>query len=524
MWAEARKQEKKIRGIMVDHKKRAERRREYYEKIKQDPAQFLQISGRSCKLHIDHNAIGPEPPNVMMPWQGNAEISIDRFDVRAHLDYIADVQIEENTYPEESKEMRPLNYERYRILIQNGFLKIKEERFLKTLALEEKYGGKTYQTQKAEDDKKKLEKSKAAIGFTYEDSTPTETPQQSSASGSAPGAANTQTENPEQSESDDDFDDLDTVINFSALSRDQQYDLNSIGRSYFLGREDFIKYLQHEADEQENAKTAKAEEEEKSAFSGRKSRKERRILKEKRLAGRVPSPPSYATYEQGDKKHKKSMDHSTSEESSRSASPVDRRAVGKVEYISTFGEEKSKRNSSKDKKSKKRSKRDRSSSSSSSSDDGRSGGKYRSKYRRKRRSSSSSSEAETGNGKSTAAEAPPPPPVKRYYGRKRTETDEEKLTEDEDGPATEFSKSECSNYQQLYTREASNVSISQFKWTLQLAVCATKTAMINSNFSASSPEVSCKNSVKLTSFVNYFFFLQSSVLQKSFSLIFIGLI
>jgi len=518
MWAEARKQEKKIRGIMVDHKKRAERRREYYEKIKQDPAQFLQISGRSCKLHIDHNAIGPEPPNVMMPWQGNAEISIDRFDVRAHLDYIADVQIEENTYPEESKEMRPLNYERYRILIQNGFLKIKEERFLKTLALEEKYGGKTYQTQKAEDDKKKLEKSKAAIGFTYEDSTPTETPQQSSASGSAPA------ENPEQSESDDDFDDLDTVINFSALSRDQQYDLNSIGRSYFLGREDFIKYLQHEADEQENAKTAKAEEDEKSAFSGRKSRKERRILKEKRLAGRVPSPPSYATYEQGDKKHKKSMDHSTSEESSRSASPVDRRAVGKVEYISTFGEEKSKRNSSKDKKSKKRSKRDRSSSSSSSSDDGRSGGKYRSKYRRKRRSSSSSSEAETGNGKSTAAEAPPPPPVKRYYGRKRTETDEEKLTEDEDGPATEFSKSECSNYQQLYTREASNVSISQFKWTLQLAVCATKTAMINSNFSASSPEVSCKNSVKLTSFVNYFFFLQSSVLQKSFSLIFIGLI
>ena len=33
MWAEARKQEKKVRGIMVDHKKRAERRREYYEKI-----------------------------------------------------------------------------------------------------------------------------------------------------------------------------------------------------------------------------------------------------------------------------------------------------------------------------------------------------------------------------------------------------------------------------------------------------------------------------------------------------------
>lgn len=33
MWHEARKQERKIRGIMVDYKKRAERRRDFYEKI-----------------------------------------------------------------------------------------------------------------------------------------------------------------------------------------------------------------------------------------------------------------------------------------------------------------------------------------------------------------------------------------------------------------------------------------------------------------------------------------------------------
>lgn len=33
MWHEARKQEKKLRGIMVDYKRRAERRREFYEKI-----------------------------------------------------------------------------------------------------------------------------------------------------------------------------------------------------------------------------------------------------------------------------------------------------------------------------------------------------------------------------------------------------------------------------------------------------------------------------------------------------------
>ena len=33
MWHEARKHERKLRGMMVDYKKRAERRREYYEKI-----------------------------------------------------------------------------------------------------------------------------------------------------------------------------------------------------------------------------------------------------------------------------------------------------------------------------------------------------------------------------------------------------------------------------------------------------------------------------------------------------------
>lgn len=33
MWQEARKQEKKLRGIMIDFKKRAERRQAYYAKM-----------------------------------------------------------------------------------------------------------------------------------------------------------------------------------------------------------------------------------------------------------------------------------------------------------------------------------------------------------------------------------------------------------------------------------------------------------------------------------------------------------
>lgn len=33
MWQEMRKHEKKLRGMIVDYKKRSERRKEYYEKI-----------------------------------------------------------------------------------------------------------------------------------------------------------------------------------------------------------------------------------------------------------------------------------------------------------------------------------------------------------------------------------------------------------------------------------------------------------------------------------------------------------
>merc|ERR1711994_475913 len=72
----------------------------------------------------------------------------------------------------EKREQRVLNYERYRILVQNDFLKIPEERFLRTIELEEQYGGKTYQATKAKDDKRKIKKEGkigAAIEFNYED-------------------------------------------------------------------------------------------------------------------------------------------------------------------------------------------------------------------------------------------------------------------------------------------------------------------------------------------------------------------
>lgn len=60
---------------------------------------------------------------IRMPWRGDADSMIDRFDVRAHLDTLPPPS---NTSPkltaEEDWEERQANYERYRILIQNDFL------------------------------------------------------------------------------------------------------------------------------------------------------------------------------------------------------------------------------------------------------------------------------------------------------------------------------------------------------------------------------------------------------------------
>lgn len=64
-----------------------------------------------------------------MPWQGEGDNLIDRFDVRAHLDVIPEVKGEpgggELLTPQEELNASLLNYERYRILIQNEASKSK---------------------------------------------------------------------------------------------------------------------------------------------------------------------------------------------------------------------------------------------------------------------------------------------------------------------------------------------------------------------------------------------------------------
>ncbi|KAK2707176.1 hypothetical protein QYM36_015007 [Artemia franciscana] len=289
MWAEARKHEKKIRGMMVDHRKRAERRREYYEKIKADPTQFLQVHGRKCKIHIDPTiAAAADSPATMMPWQGRTDCMIDRFDSRAHLDIIKEYKPPQKEVDAESLswQERQTNYERYRIVIQNDFLGIHEEKFLHQIFLEEHFG---VSYNKPEEEKKKaLSSKRIAIGYNYDEG---------STSGNAEVYApvkieesNTQEENEEDIEDID----LDLAIAVDALSTEQMHTLNQSGQKYGLGRQDFMSLLSNDLTEQEELRLQKIEAEEKLALQGRRTRRERRLLKDLRLAGRSISPPSYA--------------------------------------------------------------------------------------------------------------------------------------------------------------------------------------------------------------------------------------
>ncbi|KAM9590652.1 CLK4-associating serine/arginine rich protein-like [Morphnus guianensis] len=332
MWHEARKHERKLRGMMVDYKKRAERRREYYEKIKKDPAQFLQVHGRACKVHLDSAiALAAESPVNMMPWQGDANNMIDRFDVRAHLDYIPmyTPPLLNPISPEQESDERKCNYERYRGLVQNDFAGISEEQCLYQIYIDELYGG----LQKPnEDEKKKLAEKKASIGYTYEDSTVAELENSLEKQGD-------EEDSEEDSNTDEDevIPDIDVEVDVDELNQEQVADLNKQATAYGMAEGDFVRMLRKDKEEAEAIKNAKALEEEKAMYSGRRSRRQRREFREKRLKGRKISPPSYArrdspTYDP----YKRSPSESTSESHSRSRTPSPGHEE-KITFITSFG-------------------------------------------------------------------------------------------------------------------------------------------------------------------------------------------
>ncbi|XP_026478182.1 CLK4-associating serine/arginine rich protein-like isoform X2 [Ctenocephalides felis] len=315
MWHEARRQEKKIRGMLVDYQRRAERRRDFFETIKADPTQFLQIHGRQCKIHLDPAvAIAGDSPANMMPWQNNLDNMIDRFDVRAHLDYIPDTIpcYKEDLTPEE----RHCNYESYRILAQNTFLGIREEKFLQQLAYEEQFGITPEESNKK---KKSSSNTGAAIGYNYEN---TEV---------IPGKSEKTDKDGNSDSSDSEVEiDMDVSIDITKVGLAQANEMNIAAQAYGMADNDFYSFLTKDADEAESLRIAREEEQEKAMYSGRKSRRERRQHKEKRLLDHHFTSFSFAVEkapEEGPKVEKSV---------SRSPSPS---SLGQITYITSFGGE-----------------------------------------------------------------------------------------------------------------------------------------------------------------------------------------
>ncbi|KAH9642205.1 hypothetical protein HF086_005535 [Spodoptera exigua] len=238
--------------------------------LKAEPTQFLQLHGRPCKIHLDPAiAAAGEGPAIMMPWQGDTNNMIDRFDVRAHLDYIPEVRYPEIPPEELSPEERQCNYERYRILAQNVFLGISEDKFLQQLAIEEQFG---VTIEEKEHQKEKLHEKKgtgAAIGYNYNDP------------GAQPSGSNgPDTKKVEQKDSDDDSDleiiDVDLSIDVNKMEASQAHELNGVGPQFGMAGCDLFSFLTGDADDAEHQKQLLREEKEKAMFSGRKSRRERR--------------------------------------------------------------------------------------------------------------------------------------------------------------------------------------------------------------------------------------------------------
>ncbi|KAI8881908.1 hypothetical protein K501DRAFT_316477 [Backusella circina FSU 941] len=112
--------EEQIKELMVDHKRRAERRRAYYESRLGDPHQLLRVIGSSSKVYPDAEQFYyHENTDNLMPWQGNTDIKIDRFDGRSLLDFVPEVIRQDVVFSREEREMQDeLNFERYHDLIE----------------------------------------------------------------------------------------------------------------------------------------------------------------------------------------------------------------------------------------------------------------------------------------------------------------------------------------------------------------------------------------------------------------------
>ncbi|EJD74457.1 splicing factor, variant [Loa loa] len=324
MWHEARRQEKLIRSQMIDSVKRNERRKQFYENVRKDPEQFMQVHGRKCQIHMDPAvARAAEASSILRRWQGDPNVLIDRFDVRAHMDYIPETKSDIEKRSVVDVEELQCEYERYRILVLNEFDRVSEKTFLKEIAAKEFWPDESTSTSvaRAEQEKKRLLRDrKAAVAFTYGD---TQTVQGKSL------------EMDDSDEEDEivDSDEFDLKLDVDTLDAEQRRNLNKLGIRYGISSGAFSSLLKMDRREQDETHQLKEIEKAKLALAGRQAKAERAVLKKKRALivgkGCLNEEATTTLLSFVTKSQKERL-----ETSSSSSTEEDE---GRTEFITTFG-------------------------------------------------------------------------------------------------------------------------------------------------------------------------------------------
>ncbi|XP_019851575.1 PREDICTED: CLK4-associating serine/arginine rich protein-like isoform X1 [Amphimedon queenslandica] len=319
MWHEARKQEKKIREVMVDFQRRAERRREHYDKLKADPTSYLRIIGSKCRLHIDPTG-GERYSSTMIPWQGDEDNLISRYDVRIHMDIIPDYSKlpEIELSGEEKYEETKINYERYRSVIINEFNNVPESEVLSKIDVDELYSD----VKRAKKGNKKQSKNKSAISYDYDS-------QQQMASDA--NKKKRMIEDDDKDSNDETEDEMDFDID--TFSSGQIDKLNVLALDYKVSQGYFSRSVRSEKNLLMERKQAKMAELEKSNLTGKKARKERRLFKEMSLRTRMPSPPLFVPKDIYNPKKQRDDDEESNTSSSSGSVSLD----SKPQFITEFG-------------------------------------------------------------------------------------------------------------------------------------------------------------------------------------------
>uniref|UniRef100_H2YGJ1 Suppressor of white apricot N-terminal domain-containing protein n=1 Tax=Ciona savignyi TaxID=51511 RepID=H2YGJ1_CIOSA len=284
MWHEARKQERIIRKVIVDYRKRAERRHDFYQKIKQDPTKFMQVHGRRCSLLIDETGGLNDNINHTVAWQGDKTNMIDRFDVRAHLDYIPPLN-KDAAVDKTDKEFRKCNYERYRVLVYNKHRCVKEPEHLHKIFVNENHPSISCHRD-AEARKQLLASSRTSIGFDYNTKDGT--------ASTSLTKSNISRNDDSDNDSDEDFlDEIEDIPQLHEFSQEDLHDLERCSMEFGMFSSDFSNFLTADLKAQMKLSEAKAVENEKQKMSGKKSRRERRHARDLRLKNRVIGRLSY---------------------------------------------------------------------------------------------------------------------------------------------------------------------------------------------------------------------------------------